>query len=38
MLRSARADYDMITIGPEVNGHMEPLTDPWRIYDDVSAD
>ena len=21
-------DYDTITIRPEVNGHMEPLTDP----------
>ena len=28
MLRSARADYDTITIRPEVNGHVEPLTDP----------
>ena len=38
LLRSARADYDTITIRPEVNGHVEPLTDPYvrlPIYDDV---
>ena len=38
VLRSARADYDTITIRPEVNGHVEPLTDPHvqlPIYDDV---
>ena len=28
MLRSNRADYDTITIRLEVNGHVEPLTDP----------
>ena len=28
MLRSARVDYDTITIRPEVNGHVGPLTDP----------
>ena len=41
LLRSARADYDTITIRPEVNGHVEPLTDPhyaitylcWRLAD-----
>ena len=38
MLRPACADYDTITIWTEVNGHMEPLTDPWCIYDDVLAD
>ena len=27
-------DYDMT----EVNSHMEPLTDPWRIYNDILAD
>ena len=27
-------DYDTT----EVNGHMEPLTDPWCIYDDILAD
>ena len=24
----SKFDYDTITIRPEVNGHMEPLTDP----------
>ena len=28
MLRSACADYDTITIRLEVNGPVEPLTDP----------
>ena len=28
LLRSACADYDMITIRTEVNGPVEPLTDP----------
>ena len=28
MLRVDRADYDTITIRLEVNGHVEPLTDP----------
>ena len=28
MLRSAHADCDTITIRPEVNGPVEPLTDP----------
>ena len=38
MLRSARTDYDMITIRSEVNGLVEPLTDPHvrlHIYADV---
>ena len=38
MLRSARADYLTITIRREVNGLVEPLTDPHvrlPIYDDV---
>ena len=38
MLRSAHADYDTITIQPEVNGLVEPLTDPHvrlLIYADV---
>ena len=38
MLRFTRADYDTITIRLEVNGFVEPLTDPHvrlRIYDDV---
>ena len=28
--------YDYATM--EVNGHMEPLTDPWPIYDNVLTD
>ena len=39
MLRSARTDSDTITIRPEVNGPVEPLTDPHErllIYADVS--
>ena len=28
LLRFTSADYDTIMIRPEVNGHMEPLTDP----------
>ena len=38
MLRSDHADYDMITIQPEVNGLVEPLTDPHvrlPIYADI---
>ena len=38
LLHSARADYDVITIRSEVNGLVEPLTDPHvrlLIYDDV---
>ena len=38
MLRSTPADYDTITIRFEVNGHVEPLTDPHvrlHIYADV---
>ena len=39
MLRSAHADYDTITIRFEVNGRVEPLTDPHvrlPIYADIS--
>ena len=38
MLRFAHADYEGITIRLEVNGHVEPLTDPHirlLIYADV---
>ena len=38
MLRFTCADYDTITIRPEVNGLVEPLTDPHvrlPIYADV---
>ena len=38
MLRSARADYDTVTIRLEVNGLVEPLTDPHvrlHIYADA---
>ena len=38
MLRFTCADYDTITIRPEVNGPVEPLTDPHvrlLIYADV---
>ena len=38
VLRSAYADYDTSTIQPEVNGLVEPLTDPrvlLHIYADV---
>ena len=31
LLRFARADYDMITIRLEVNGHVEPTTDPHCV-------
>ena len=29
MLRFSKSDYNTIMIRQEVNGHMEPLTDPW---------
>ena len=38
VLRSARADYDTVTIRLEVNGLVEPLTDPHvrlHIYADA---